>query len=37
VVPFFYKGVIDLESAGVIDLEEVKVGGEIGGDGSEVV
>jgi hypothetical protein len=32
VVPFFNKGIIDLESARVIDLEEIEVGGEIRGD-----
>jgi hypothetical protein len=37
VVPFFNKGVINLESARVIYLEEIEVRGEVGGDGGEVV
>jgi hypothetical protein len=33
VVPFFHKGVINLESAGVIDLEEIEVEGSRWGRG----
>jgi hypothetical protein len=32
VVSLFNEGVVDLESARVIDLEEVQIGGEVCGD-----
>jgi hypothetical protein len=37
VIPFFNKGIVDLESARVVYFEEIEVRWKVGGDSGEVV